>query len=85
LRNRIQSQLGDACRLSATVAFDHPTVAAMTQFLLSQIANGAGAPPARPSGKHDPQTDRPAVRRNDPVDEADLDAVLLKKFNLHST
>ncbi|MFI7143248.1 beta-ketoacyl synthase N-terminal-like domain-containing protein, partial [Streptomyces massasporeus] len=57
LRNRLNTATG--LRLSATVVFDHPTPDAVTDHLLTRIADTATPVPAR--------TPRPAAARDEPI------------------
>ncbi|MFF8016638.1 SDR family NAD(P)-dependent oxidoreductase [Streptomyces sp. NPDC007929] len=57
LRNRLNTATG--LRLSATVVFDHPTPDAVTDHLLTRIADSATPAPAR--------TPRPTADRDEPI------------------
>jgi len=47
LRNRVRQAAG--IKLPATAVFDHPTPAAVAEYMLGQVPRGDGATPARPA------------------------------------
>jgi acyl transferase domain-containing protein/NADPH:quinone reductase-like Zn-dependent oxidoreductase/SAM-dependent methyltransferase/NADP-dependent 3-hydroxy acid dehydrogenase YdfG/acyl carrier protein len=76
LRNRLQKALGQA--LPATLAFDHPTVAALAKHLDGRLFDRADAAPAPVAGTAPPsQALRQAVAA---LDEADAEAALLREL-----
>ena len=56
LSNRLRGQLGSECRVSNTVLFDHPTVAALSSYLAAQVL--AMPPPQQPASRRPRPVDR---------------------------
>jgi acyl transferase domain-containing protein/acyl carrier protein len=57
LRNRLQSELGPAVKLSATIGFDYPTIEDLGNHLAAQLAAPAQRPICAPA----------AIRRQEPI------------------
>jgi candicidin polyketide synthase FscE len=89
LRNRLQTQLGDVCRLSNTLAFDYPTIQRLADQIASQFAapngsdhrNGAAKVPAPSS---EPRPDIQQLERATPSQVIDEIERLLQteEFNV---
>jgi acyl transferase domain-containing protein/acyl carrier protein len=58
LRNRLEASLG--LKLSATVVWNHPTIAALSEHLLRRIDIDTATPPPPPSAPPDRPDERPA-------------------------
>jgi acyl transferase domain-containing protein/NAD(P)-dependent dehydrogenase (short-subunit alcohol dehydrogenase family)/SAM-dependent methyltransferase/acyl carrier protein len=71
LRNRLRETLG--CALPTTVAFDHPTPEALTQFLLGEMKL---APPAEP--RPEPARTGPGTQRDAAADASNLSVAELE-------
>jgi myxalamid-type polyketide synthase MxaB len=84
LRNCIQRSVGESLWVPSTLAFDHPSVVAISQLLFEQLLpDDSGRPPK--VTQQSMQGSEPSPLSLDPdIEESELDAALWEKINLHT-